>query len=168
MNNKEFYPDSEYLSALQQEAEADGRQCVVGGLVKNEAGAIFVQKRSMDRRLFPGCWDIVGGHVEPGETLYGALAREVEEETGLQLVEILSLVKVFDWEEERDGRVIQNREFDFLVRVSGDLSAPQIEADKFTEGRWVDKRSLAVLLENRPDGETVIQEIVGLGLETAE
>jgi 8-oxo-dGTP pyrophosphatase MutT (NUDIX family) len=96
------------------------------------------------------------------------LAREVEEETGWQLVEILSLVKVFDWEEERDGRVIQNREFDFLVRVSGDLSAPQIEADKFTEGRWVDKRSLAVLLENRPDGETVIQEIVGLGLETAE
>ncbi|WPO69906.1 NUDIX hydrolase [Streptomyces sp. KN37] len=37
------------------------------------------------RRLFPDCWDIVGGHVEPGESLLDTLAREVAEETGRHL-----------------------------------------------------------------------------------
>lgn len=159
MNDNKFYPDSEYLSALQQAAEKDGRECVVGGLVKNEDGAIFVQKRSMDRKLFPGCWDIVGGHVEPGETLYDALAREIEEETGWRLVEILELAKVFDWEEGRDGRVIQNREFDFLIQVSGNLDRPQIETDKFTDHSWVKEKNLDVLLENRAVGDTVIYDL---------
>jgi 8-oxo-dGTP pyrophosphatase MutT (NUDIX family) len=44
-----------------------------------------VHRRSWDRRTFPGCWDIVGGHVEAGEDLLTALNREVEEETGWQL-----------------------------------------------------------------------------------
>ncbi|WP_324612833.1 NUDIX domain-containing protein [Streptomyces specialis] len=31
---------------------------------------------------FPDCWDLVGGHVEPGESPLGCLVREVAEETG--------------------------------------------------------------------------------------
>lgn len=166
MTDNRFYPDSEYLSALRLGAEIDGRECVVGGLVKNEAGAIFVQKRAPDRNLFPGCWDIVGGHVEPGETLFDALARETEEETGWRLVEILSLVKVFDWQEEQDGRILKKREFDFLVRVNGRLDAPKIEKGKFTEFRWINRDELALLLENRASGDTVIYELVKSGLET--
>lgn len=36
---------------------------------------------------FPECWDIIGGHVEPGESELEALARELVEEIGVQLVE---------------------------------------------------------------------------------
>jgi 8-oxo-dGTP pyrophosphatase MutT (NUDIX family) len=165
MNDGKFYPDSEWLSALQAAAEKDGRECVVGALIKNGAGAIFVQKRAMDRRLFPGCWDIAGGHVEAGETLFEALAREVEEETGWQLVKILDMVKVFDWEKERNGRIIEKREFDFLVQVDGDLTVPQIEVGKFSEFRWLGWADRELLLENRESGYAVIYELVKLALE---
>jgi 8-oxo-dGTP diphosphatase len=33
-----------------------------------------------------GSWSVPGGHVEMGETLHEALVREVEEETGLEVV----------------------------------------------------------------------------------
>jgi len=144
------------LKNLQTQAEAEGFSCVVGALIVNNQGHVFVQKRSPDRHLFPGCWDIAGGHVEPGETLFEALAREIEEETGWQLVEIKRVVDIIDWEEEIDGQTRKNREFDFLVAVRGDLDQPQIEQEKFTEFRWVGKADLEILQENRlPDDDLI-------------
>lgn len=44
-------------------------------------GDIMLQKRSMNKDLYPGMWDIaVGGHVTFGETIDEALSRESEEE----------------------------------------------------------------------------------------
>lgn len=148
------------LESLQVQAEADGFACVVGALICNSEGRIFVQKRSPDRQLFPGCWDIAGGHVEPGEALFEALAREIEEETGWRLIEIGAVVEIFDWEEETNGQIKKIREFDFVVEVSGDLDHPQIEQEKFTEFRWVGEEDLAVLEENRLPDDTLVFDLV--------
>lgn len=158
-------PAPEDLTAWQAQAAAEDRLCVVGGLVVNPQGDIFVQKRSPYRRLFPGCWDITGGHVEPGETLLAALEREIAEETGWHLERILALVEVFDWEQIQNGQALPKREFDFLVQASGDLDHPQLEHGKFTEFRWVGAGDLAILGENRLPGDDTIQRLVGKALE---
>lgn len=45
---------------------------------------IFLQKRSMSKRICPGMWDTaVGGHVSYGEMIMEALLREAQEEIGL-------------------------------------------------------------------------------------
>jgi ADP-ribose pyrophosphatase YjhB (NUDIX family) len=36
-----------------------------------------------DRHWYPDVWDLPGGHVEPGETCLGALARKIREELGV-------------------------------------------------------------------------------------
>ena len=46
-------------------------------------GRILLGKRSPHRTSCPDCWDVIGGHVEPGEMVEQALIREAEEETGL-------------------------------------------------------------------------------------
>jgi len=125
----------------------------VGGLVINAQGRLFAMKRSPDRRLFPGCWDIPGGHVEPGEALDQALEREIREETGWQLERIVTMVDVLDWQVERDGQTSLKREFDFVVQVRGDLTSPRIEQDKFTECRWIGPDDLDSLRENRREGD---------------
>ena len=50
----------------------------------NEAGDLYLQKRSMNKDIQPGKWDTaVGGHIDYGETVEEALRREVREELGI-------------------------------------------------------------------------------------
>src|SRR5689334_2043959 len=106
--------DEATLTALQAQAFQEGRVCVVGALIMNPEGQVFVQQRTPHRNFLPGCWDIVGGHVEPGETLIAALAREIQEETGWQLQYVTRLVTIIDWETIGLGAPPLKREFDFL------------------------------------------------------
>jgi 8-oxo-dGTP pyrophosphatase MutT (NUDIX family) len=64
------------------------KQLVVDALIPDYLGRIFVQKRTMTRRMFPECWDLVGGHVEENEDALSALEREIYEETGWTLREV--------------------------------------------------------------------------------
>jgi 8-oxo-dGTP diphosphatase len=48
-----------------------------------DRGRVLLCHRSPDRRWYPDVWDLPGGHVEPGETCLGALAREIREELGI-------------------------------------------------------------------------------------
>ncbi|QBD83808.1 NUDIX domain-containing protein [Ktedonosporobacter rubrisoli] len=155
--------DMQQLHKLQEQAEAEGKECVAGAIVLNGEGKIFVQKRSLQRRVFPGCWDLVGGHVEPGEQLYNALSREIEEEAGWKLRRAIALVATFDWE-AADGR--QRREFDFLVEVEGDLEHPRLEWSKNSEYRWISPTDLNLLKDNRTEYDLVVYEIVKKALAT--
>jgi 8-oxo-dGTP pyrophosphatase MutT (NUDIX family) len=47
----------------------------------------IIQRRSMEKKYFPGIWDITCGAADSGEDSYTAALREVREELGLDLSE---------------------------------------------------------------------------------
>ncbi|MBY8873552.1 NUDIX domain-containing protein [Micromonospora sp. PLK6-60] len=57
---------------------------VTGALV--EDGAVLLVHRSPTRLAYPDLWDLPGGHVEADESELQALAREMHEELGVQIV----------------------------------------------------------------------------------
>ncbi|GAA2362900.1 hypothetical protein GCM10009854_48210 [Saccharopolyspora halophila] len=131
--------------ALSEQDRDPELQYVVGAVILDGAGRAYVQQRSWQVRHFPGCWDIVGGHVDPGESLYGALTREIREETGWELTRVHRVASVFDWC-GNDG--IARREIDTVAEVSGDLGRPALERDKFIHWTWADANALQKLIES--------------------
>ncbi|MGC1618651.1 MAG: NUDIX hydrolase [Candidatus Acidiferrum sp.] len=64
----------------------------VGGVVIENGCALLIRRGSEPLR---GQWSIPGGTLELGESLQQGVARELFEETGLQ-VRVLELIEVFD------------------------------------------------------------------------
>jgi mutator protein MutT len=128
----------------------------MGALIRDNSGRVYVQRRSPTLQLLPGIWDIVGGHVEAGETPEQALGREIAEETGWTLQHIDS--RLADWEWEHRGVV--RREIDYLVQVSGDLAVPRLEAGKHDASAWITSDQVELLMEGRTDGDRRLRDIV--------
>jgi 8-oxo-dGTP diphosphatase len=58
-------------------------QIVTAALVRE--GRVLLVHRSPNRHAYPDVWALAGGHAEPGETELAALARETDEELGVQI-----------------------------------------------------------------------------------
>ena len=114
-------------------------QPVVGvGAVIVDRGRVLLVKRG--HSPLKGEWSLPGGTVELGETLEAALAREVLEETGLE-VSVGPLVEVFDRVDRApDGRVEYHFVIvDYACSVRGGFIARGSDAD---DARWVPIREL--------------------------
>jgi len=105
----------------------------VGAVVVHENRVLLVQRGSEPLK---GHWTLPGGMLEVGETLATGVAREVKEETGLEvateeLVEILDRI-------HREGDLIRYHYViaDYLCRVTGgELRA----ASDAAAVRWVER-----------------------------
>jgi 8-oxo-dGTP diphosphatase len=64
----------------------------VGGVVIEDGRALLIRRGSEPLR---GQWSIPGGTLELGETLEEGVARELREETGLE-VRVIEFIEVFD------------------------------------------------------------------------
>jgi len=135
---------------------------VVGAFIRDYRGYVYAQRRTASRRLLPGTWDVVGGHVEPGETIEAALAREIEEETGWTLRRIQAVIAEWDW--EIDGVI--RHEVDFLVEVDGDLDRPRLEAGKHDLFAWVGPDNLEQMMVGRTDGDRRLLNVVAQAIRT--
>jgi mutator protein MutT len=94
----------------------------VGGVVVRDGAVLLVQRA---QEPLAGKWTLPGGAVELGETLESAVARELREETGLE-VRVLGLVEAFDRiTRDPDGRLRYHYVLlDYLCEaVGGELRA---------------------------------------------
>lgn len=76
----------------------------VGGVIIEDRHALLIRRGSEPLR---GQWSIPGGTLELGETLEEGVARELLEETGVQ-VRVLDLIEVFDRIFNANGIIAKN------------------------------------------------------------
>lgn len=137
---------------------------VVAAVILDGEGRAFVHRRGAHRSLFPGCWDLPGGHVESGEAPLDALRREVEEETGWRLRRVVAELGETVWTGD-DG--IRRRELDYLVEVDGDLAAPRLEWPNHVEFAWVGPDDVDRLVEEGTPPAADVRSILERGLREA-
>ena len=112
-----------------------------GGLVSNRRGDFLLISRS-------GLWDLPKGHQERGEDISVTALREVQEETGVDELELRGLICVTDHCYLRDGiwHLKHTWWYDMLYTNPVDLT-PQREED-ISKAAWVAKSSLPPYLKN--------------------
>lgn len=112
-----------------------------GGLVSNKRGDYLLIKRN-------GLWDLPKGHQEKGENIETTSLREVQEETGIDELEIQDFICMTDHCYKRDGiwHLKHSYWYDMLYNAPLDLT-PQQEED-ITKAAWVAKCKLPLFLSN--------------------
>jgi 8-oxo-dGTP diphosphatase len=108
----------------------------VGAVVFDHAGRLLLVRRAHEPGR--GRWSVPGGRVEPGETDYQAVIREVAEETGLA-VEITRLLGAVQ-RPAPQGAVFDIH--DYRCRVTGGTLQA---GDDAGDARWCDAKTLASL-----------------------
>ncbi len=105
----------------------------VGAVVVHENRVLLVQRGSDPLK---GHWTLPGGMLEVGETLATGVAREVKEETGLE-VETVELVEILDRIHPEGERIRYHYVIaDYLCRVTGGELRAASDADAV---RWVER-----------------------------
>lgn len=134
-----------------------GERWAVGAAIHDGHGRLFVQRRTQTRTLFPGAWDLVGGHLEPDESVLDGLLREVREETGWHVSRIVADLGVLAWTGD-DG--LKRQEVDYLVEVTGDLRRPSLEAGKHEDPRWIGPHEAPMLLQSGHPSDAIVASII--------
>lgn len=95
----------------------------------NKSSDILVLKRSVSAKIRPGGWDLPGGMVDESEDPNNAIAREIQEETG---VGSISPVILFITTELSPAYILT-----FFYKVDWN-EMPILLSDEHIEYRWVD------------------------------
>ena len=115
-------------------------------LVHDEAGRLFLQRRSPKKDTFPDCWDSsCSGHVDAGEDYLTAARRELGEELGWHdtTQPLRPLLKL-------PASPVTGYEF-IEIFLLGPISGPfELHPEEITEGRWLSPAELDAWMEKSP------------------
>ena len=114
-----------------------------GSSAREEHSAGGVVLRRIDGKLHAllirdpyGNWGLPKGHLEGGEDSREAGLREVEEETGLAVVEMGPELRTINWYFRLKGRLIHKHCTFFLMASESGEAVPET-GEGITECRWV-------------------------------
>ena len=107
---------------------------------------VLLMKRGMHKKLAPGLWSSIGGHLESEELKnpreinhIAAIYREIKEEAGIGQDEILNLdLRYIITQIDRLKNEIQNAYY-YFGKVSGEFDPPYCDEGVF---HWVDFKDI--------------------------
>ena len=118
--------------------------------IRDGANVLLVQE---GKRESLGLWNLPGGHLEFGETLQSGAAREVKEETGLE-VSLSGLIGAYTWIRVEEEQVAsQGLRIIFSSRFEG---GEPYAGDQISAVKWASLDELA----QTPDAELLSPRIL--------
>jgi 8-oxo-dGTP diphosphatase len=119
------------------EATRNGISRIVTGAVIFHQDKVLIVKR-VSNDFLGGIYEIPGGHVDINETIYGCLIREVKEETGLNVNNILGYLGFFDYESKNKKLT---RQFNFVVSVKN-VNSVRLNPAEHEDYKWISVKEI--------------------------
>jgi len=117
-----------FLSQLALQAQQDGVvKLVAGGVIANsDKQVLLLHRKAHD--FMPGIYELPSGQIEQDETIEQGLKREVVEETGLEVADILDYLGHFDYTSQSGKKT---RQFNFCITTDRISDVQLTEHDNF-------------------------------------
>ncbi|MDN5274372.1 MAG: dimethyladenosine transferase [Candidatus Saccharibacteria bacterium] len=140
-------------AATRQEAWARGSfYRLVQIVLQDENGNFLLQKRSLEKPLYPGRWtNAASGHVDEGETYETSALRELKEEIGVETP--LTFIGKFLVQKKEDDKTINQFNGVFEGRVSQDTRFT-LQPEEVSEVKWFTNENLQENIAANPDDFT--------------
>ena len=95
---------------------------------------ILVSKRSMNKKYFPGFWEVIGGNLEFGEDFTDCVIREVKEEINCSIKDLKHL---------HSRAMYLNGLMYITIAYYGELTdEPAFNQEEISEIKWISKDEL--------------------------
>ena len=116
-------------------------QLVVHVCLFNKQGEMLIQRRSLEKKGYPGYWDVsVGGGVLAGEGGREAAMREVREELGIAVSIPGPAAVTLAFEGGFDDY--------FLADWNGAISDLTLQKEEVMDARWASRKEMLAMLED--------------------
>ena len=126
-------------------------------LVFNNAGQLFMQKRSNIKDESPGQWDTsAAGHVNSGETYFECAVRELSEELGIEADSSLEFMF------HVAPSALNGMEHIDIYRCSYDGEL-QLQAEEIDDGKWLSPELVDQLAADKASNLTDVFRDIWLG-----
>lgn len=108
----------------------------------NSKGEILVQKRAMQKKHFPGLWDMpCAGHVVAGESTKIGAIREAKEEIGIDVSED-EMQFMFEYIQEDAWEIGQV----FFFKLDKEIEEMTLQEEEVEEVKWLNFEAFKELL----------------------
>ncbi|HVO86113.1 MAG TPA: NUDIX hydrolase [Candidatus Binatia bacterium] len=151
------------MSAVSHDSEtpAHGQQVITAcAFIHHDfdgVNKIFLAKRADTKKFMPGIYELLGGHIDFDENVVDGLAREVMEETGMNI----SIGDVF-WEFTYSNWVKGSHSIEvvYFAKFTDALEQIKLHPDDHSDYKWVASHEVVDVMKiGRDDGDSEIQAV---------
>jgi 8-oxo-dGTP diphosphatase len=127
--------------AFRKQATSDGVTHITTGVAVVKGNKILVVRRVAHDDTLAGEWELPGGGVDIGETIEQGAARELREETGLEVEKVIATFEGFDYTTSKKPKA---RQVNFRV-----IAKPgKIQLTEHDMYRWITAKDIPELKTN--------------------
>lgn len=140
--------DNPIGAVSRRESKVSGRRHrVVRVIVEDEAGNTLIQKRVATKDMYPNCWDnAAAGHVDVGESYLTAVERELQEEIGIEGVDLEEVCYYYSEAVSPTGQIL-NRFTKIYRTIVPHNTQFTLQPSEVSEVKWVTLDEVRSLVE---------------------
>lgn len=131
----------------------------VHAYIHNSKGEFLIQKRSLTKVFLPGGWDIHMGHVMAGETSKVAIIREIHEELGIEVDDVIFLKRI-TWEKYQHFIDI------YVVNKDIDINSLTLQESEVDDVKYISKNEIIELIRSMDYRPEEYRDIVEAYVDT--